>query len=157
MKRGVARLFQISVRIIKLSLLLLLSPVIILFPRSRKKILFGAWGGKQYSCNPKYLFEYMVKKGGFNCIWVGDSSLKESVNNCPGAKFTRKGSLLALWHSLTASFYVCNVNWRGDITNVPRCRRVELFYLTHGYADKNVGIKQFNGRGAVGEIGRAHV
>lgn len=150
MKWRIKRIFQVASRAIKLLLLLLFSPVVILFPRNRTKILFGAWGGKQYSCNPKYLFEHMVKIGGLDCIWIGDSSLKESVLTLPGAKFAPKGSLLALWHSLTASFYVCNVNWRGDIINMPRCRRVELFYLTHGYADKNVGIKQFNGRGVVG-------
>lgn len=141
------RLIDIICRVARLSSLVALSPLFVLIPRKRNKILFGAWHGKQYSCNPKYLFEYMASKGGFECVWIGESHLRDSVLACHGAKFTKKGSLLALFHALTASYFACNVNWREDIINFPRFRRVELFYLTHGYADKNVGVLQFSGDG----------
>lgn len=127
-------------------------PLIVLFPRNNKKILFGAWSGKQYSCNPKYLFEYMVKRGGFNCIWIGEEHLRSKVLALNGAKFARKGSFVAFWHYLTARFYVCNVQWRSDIANIPRCRRVHLLYLTHGNPDKRTGDKQFGGNGEVKQI-----
>ena len=58
-------------------------PIVTLMPRSRKKIVFGAWTGKQYGCNPKYLFEYVIRRGGFECYWIGDSSLRDKVLSVP--------------------------------------------------------------------------
>ena len=143
------RLLQIVIRATRLFAWLLVSPLIVMIPRNRRKIIFGAWGGKQFSCNPKYLFKYMSSQEDFTCIWVGDESLRHHVLAVPGGNFVRKGSVAALWHCLTAGMYVCNVNWREDIANLPRCRRVELIYTTHGYADKYVGVKQFSGKGEV--------
>ena len=142
-------------RLIWLSILvrdLLLMPLIILMPRNRRKIVFGAWGGRQYGCNPKYLFEYMVKRGGFYCVWIGDVSLKAEVMKLPGGHFAAKGSLHALWHCLTARFYAHNVQWRSDIINMPRCRRFEVLYLTHGFPDKKAGNFQYKGNGPVVDV-----
>ena len=140
-------------KIIVSSLLLLLKvlwiPIVVLMPRNRKKIVFGAWSGHQYSCNPKHLFEYTVRRGGFKCYWIGDAILEDAVLKIPSARFLRKGSLLALWHCLTARFYVCNVQWRSDVIDIPRCKRAHLFYLTHGVLDKKLGVFQYNGRGQV--------
>lgn len=143
------RLLQIIIRATGLFAWLLVSPIIILMPRNRHKIIFGAWGGRQFSCNPKYLFKYMSSQKDFTCIWIGNESLRQQVLDIPGGVFVRKGSIAALWHCLTAGVYVCNVNWREDIADLPRCGRVELVYTTHGYADKNVGVKQFAGKGEV--------
>ena len=126
---------------------IIMMPLVILMPRDHHKIVFGAWGGRQFGCNPKYLFEYMCKRGGFKCVWVGDKSLKMEVLKVPNAIFAAKGSILALWHCLTARFYAHNVQWRNDIINIPRCRRFEVLYLTHGFPDKKAGDFQYNGNG----------
>lgn len=131
---------------------LLLVPLVLLMPRNRKKIIFGAWAGHQYSCNPKHLFEYMVKRGGFDCYWIGDSQLKDSVCANPGAKFLTKGSVRAFWHCLTAKFYICNVQWKSDVIRIPTCGRVKNFYLTHGMPDKKMGGFQFNGNGLTKDV-----
>ena len=125
---------------------LLLTPVVVLMPRNRRKIVFGAWSGHQYSCNPRYLFEALCLSGKFTCVWIGDIALRDVVlSSVPGARFAAKGSLSALWHCLTARFYACNVQWRSDIIDIPRCNRVVLLYLTHGMPDK----KGYGGDGAV--------
>lgn len=142
------RLLQIFSRAARLTGFLLVSPVVVLFPRNPRKIVFGAWGGRQFSCNPKYLFQYLAPRGEFVCVWVGDEALRGEVLKTPRARFARKGSLAALWHCLTARIYAYNINWREDVIDFPRCRRVTLVYTTHGYADKNVGVKQFSGHGA---------
>lgn len=142
------RIMQILGRAGRLLGYLLISPFLILIPRNSRKIVFGAWSGKQFSCNPKYLFQYLSRQADFICVWIGEEALRDEVLKTPHVVFARKGSLLAFWHCLTARFYVYNVNWREDIINFPRCRRVELIYTTHGYADKNVGIRQFSGEGA---------
>lgn len=143
------RLLQIVFRAARLTGFLLVSPVVVLFPRNPRKIVFGAWGGRQFSCNPKYLFQYLAPRGEFVCVWVGDEALRDEVLKTPCARFARKGSLAALWHCLTARIYAYNINWREDVIDFPRCRRVDIVYLTHGYASKYVGVKQFSGHGEV--------
>lgn len=126
---------------------MLLVPFVVLMPRNRRKIVFGAWSGRQYSCNPRYLMEYVLGRGGFTCVWVGERHLRNEVLKHKGAKFAAKGSLAALWHCLTAGVYACNVQWRMDIAWIPRCRRVKLLYLTHGSPDKKTGALQLDGQG----------
>lgn len=133
----------------KLLLELILYPVMILVPRNKRKVVFGAWKGKQFACNPKYLFEYVAKRGGFKCVWVGNAELEERVKEIPGAIFARKGSLKAFWHAITAWTYVFNIMWEDDIIRFPRYGRVNLIYTTHGYCDKKVGRLQLTGNGAL--------
>lgn len=126
---------------------ILLLPLVYFMPRNKKKILFGAWSGHSYSCNPKYLFEYVVRRGGFNCVWIGDEELRKDVLSLEGAKFARKGSFLAFWHFITAKFLAFNVYWGDEFLRLPLCRRAVLLYLSHGYPDKKMGERQFNGDG----------
>lgn len=113
-------------------------PLVLLIPRKHNKIVFGAWGGRQYGCNPKYLFEYVIQKGGFECYWIGEASIGEHIMTLPGARFVEKGSFAAFLHCLTAKVYVYNVSWRLDILDFPTCGRVGKIYTTHGYPDKKV-------------------
>lgn len=124
-----------------------LIPLIRFIPRQKNKIVFGAWSGKQYGCNPKYLFEYMVKRGSFDCIWIGDKALRDQVLALSGAKFSARGSLAAFWHYITASFQVSNVNCYDDILWLPTCGRSTIVYTSHGYPDKKAE-NQFTGNGA---------
>lgn len=124
-----------------------LMPLIFLCPRRKNKVLFGSWGGKQFSCNPRYLFEYCCRRGGLNCVWIGEEYLRKEVTSVPGARFARRGSLAAFYHFMTARFFVHNVQWRDDLLNIPRCKRALLIYLTHGYPDKKTGSLQLNGSG----------
>ncbi len=126
---------------------ILLMPLVVLMPRNRRKIVFGAWGGKQFGCNPKYLFEYVLERGGFKCVWIGDKALREDVLKVPGAIFATKGSFAAFWHCMTAGFQASNVQWRSDIINLPNCRRAVMLYLTHGFPDKKSGDAQYGDTG----------
>lgn len=125
---------------------ILLIPLIYFIPRNRRKLVFGAWSGKQYSCNPKYLFEYIVKRGGFECIWIGEKELRVQVLSVPGAKFAKEGSFIAFWHYITAKFQVSNVNCYDDILCLPTCGRSIIVYTSHGYPDKKAK-NQLTGNG----------
>jgi len=124
-----------------------LIPLAILLPRNRKKIVFGAWFGKTFSCSPKYMMEYFARRGGFQCVWIGGKHLKEEVEKIPNVTFAAKGSAAALWHMLTARFYVYNVCWWTDLMRVPRCGKATLIFTSHGVPTKFFGVKQFNGNG----------
>lgn len=128
---------------------LLLMPLAILMPRNPKKIIFGAWDGKAFQCNPKYLMLYFAKRGGCECYWFGEELLRKEVEAIDGVRFVRKGSLLSYYHALTAGFYASNVNWKDDVLWVPTCGKVTILYTSHGYPDKRMGERQFGGNGAV--------
>lgn len=120
-----------------------------LFPRDSKKILFGAWGGHQFSDNPKYFLLYVLVHTDARCVWVGDEYLRGQIAQLGmtnRVRFVRKGSLLALWHFLTVGGgLVFNINWRWDICDFPLPRKVPLLNLWHGIPFKRVGEGQLSG------------
>ena len=125
---------------------MLFAPIGILWPRSRKKVVFGAWLGEQFSDNPKYFLRYLLDSTDFDCYWVGGAHLKDDVQ-AYGAKFVRKGSLLAFWHVLTAKWLVCNIHWDGDIGRIPTYSRSVCLNLWHGTSLKKIGVEQYDGEG----------
>lgn len=117
-----------------------------LFPRNRRKVLFGAWGGRQYSDNPKYFLLHVLEQTDLCCVWIGEEYLRGAVEALRYGKrlrFVRKGSPAALWHFLTAGIFVFNINWRSDICNLPLSGRVLLLNLWHGIPFKKVGERQY--------------
>ena len=45
-----------------------------IFPLSRKRIVFESHKGQSYSCNPKYIYRYLLeKKLDYQCIWFVDN------------------------------------------------------------------------------------
>ena len=59
------------VKIAALYIIRIILRVFWIFPIDKKKVLFCSYGGKQYACNPKYIFEYMVERyyNVFTYIW----------------------------------------------------------------------------------------
>ena len=130
---------------------LLLMPIVCLMPRNPKKMLFGAWDGRQFSDNPKYfLLEVLKKRPDLRCYWIGESIIQSRVAEVQGVKFVRKDSFRAMWHMLTAKYYVCNINWREELGWVPTYGRVEILNLWHGIPYKRIGNRQLDGKGGHG-------
>lgn len=136
---------------------ILLWPLLTMLPRNRRKIVFGAWKGLQFSDNPKYFMLYLLSNTNMKCYWVGDESLRTQVEAVPGAVFLRKGSCIALWHFLTARYLVCNVAFHEDISSAQMCGRVCRINLWHGTPLKKIGDAQLNGAGSVNNNVRAGV
>ena len=123
---------------------ILLWPLVVVFPRNQRKMLFGAWTGRNFSCNPKYFLLYILQHHpDVYCVWVGKEEIRALVEKIHGVKFVRKGSLKAFWHYLTAKFFVCNINWRGDIINLPIFKKVTVINLFHGIPYKKIGNQQY--------------
>ena len=141
-------------RLLWLSMLLrdiVIAPIVFCMPRNSYKILFGAWSGRQFSDNPKYfLLELLSQKQGLKCYWIGDEPIREYVEKTPGVNFISKGSWSAMWHMLTAKYYVCNINWREELGWMPTYGRVEILNLWHGIPYKRIGNRQLDGRGGRG-------
>lgn len=110
-----------------------------LFPRSRTKIVFGAWNGNSYSDNPKFLFEFFFRHSEFQIVWIGRDSVRAAMPPLPGhAKFATRHSPLGLWHALTAKTWVFSHS-PNDIALVAIWGNSLQIDTCHGVALKQVG------------------
>lgn len=112
-----------------------------LSPRSCRKIVFGAWDGKSYSDNPKFLFEYLFDHPEWKIVWIGCKEEKESLPPLPAhASFAVRHTLKGLWHALTAKTWVFS-HCPNDIALVAIYGRALLIDTCHGVALKKVGLQ----------------
>ena len=110
-----------------------------LFPRSRQKIVFGAWDGNSYSDNPKFLFEFFFAHPEFRIVWIGNKTVRSTLPPLPPrASFAVRHSLLGLWHAFTAKTWVFSHS-TNDIALVAIWGRALLLNTCHGVALKQVG------------------
>ena len=127
---------------------ILLMPIALVFPRNRKKIVFGAWFGRQFAGNSKYLLKYILDRGGYTCIWVGDELIRGIVEtNEPRVRFVRKDSWLAWWHLFTAKIIVNNINLEEDFGRFPHYQRALILNTDHGVVNKRCGVTALQGNG----------
>lgn len=65
-------------KIIVIFLLRILLRLLDIFPIKKNRILFSSFEGKNYGCNPKYIFEYMYDKYGvlYEYIWCLNNACK---------------------------------------------------------------------------------
>lgn len=112
-----------------------------LFPRARKKIVFGAWTGNSYSDNPKFFFEYLFDYPEYQIVWIGNRSVRNTLPELPKhASFAVRHSLLGVWHALTAKTWVFSHS-TNDIALVAIWGKALLFDTSHGIALKKVGAQ----------------
>lgn len=95
------------IRLIKYCISIILSYIL---PTNNKRIIFWASQGKSYSCNPKYLSEYIQQHPdrGYDIYWafLGEYNSKEHKN------YLTIGSLKYLWILNTSKFIVTNQRTR---------------------------------------------
>lgn len=78
-------------------------------PINKKRIVFESYWGNKYSCNPRYLYEYIDKNHKeYECIWVFKDESTEISGN---GKKVRLGSLEYFYYMATSKFFVNNVNF----------------------------------------------
>lgn len=100
-------------------------------PVKKKQILFSAYEGMAYTCNPKYIFESLMEvgDGSFNCIWcLNDKNcLPEKYRNC--VKIVRFLSPQHIYYLMTSGIIISNV---GIEPIIPK-RKSQIFINTwHG-------------------------
>lgn len=111
------------------------------FPRNRRKALFGAWLGKRFSDNPKYLLLYLARSGSdLQLVWIGEEPVRASIPASLPVRFVRRGSWRAAWEQLTAGscFVTHGFTDLGSFNLTRGARRV---YLGHGLAIKHMGAR----------------
>jgi CDP-glycerol glycerophosphotransferase len=78
------------------------------FPVVNNRIIFFSYGGKQYSCNPKYIYEYLYQKHGnkFQYVWVFNKNVLVKDNfDCI---VVRKNSIKYFIYIMTSKIIIDN-------------------------------------------------
>lgn len=80
------------------------------FPVKHNRIIFMSYDGKQYSCNPKYIFEYLKKNYGnrFEYIWVFNNVKKYESLEDEDVKIVKNHTFAFLYNILTSKIIVSN-------------------------------------------------
>ena len=81
-----------------------------IFKINHKRVLFVAYEGRQYSCNPKYIFEYLYNsyKKDYELVWCLNDrdSLPKQFEN---VKIVKHYSLLYFYYALTSKYFISNL------------------------------------------------
>jgi CDP-glycerol glycerophosphotransferase len=101
-----------------------------LFPVKKNRIFFISYEGKQYSCNPKYIFEYLYKRyeDKYDYVWCIDES-SIFPKNYQNTKLVKKRSLLYTFYVVTSKIYISNV---GISIYIPRRKGQIIINTWHG-------------------------
>jgi CDP-glycerol glycerophosphotransferase len=97
------------VKFVLMIFLRLLLRVFYFFPITQNKVLFSCHRGKEFSCNPKYIFNYLqeVYGGEFHYIWEIREVGKVIVNH-RNVNFFKASSLMYFYYYLTAKIVITN-------------------------------------------------
>ena len=110
-------------------------------PRNRRKAVFGAWLGKRFSDNPKYLLLYLARtESDLDLVWIAEECVRSSLPPGLPVRFIRKDSWSATWTLLTAG--TCYVTHGfNDVGSFNLLRGACRVYLGHGLAIKHMGSR----------------
>lgn len=116
-------------KIVTIFFLRILLRAFYVFPVKKNRILFSSFEGKNYGCNPKYIYEYMYKHWGdsYEYVWcLNDSSSLPLEYKATCVRFL---SMSHLYYLLTSKAIISNM---GIEPMFPK-RKKQLFINTwHG-------------------------
>ncbi|CAI6326373.1 CDP-glycerol glycerophosphotransferase family protein [Bacillus subtilis] len=81
-----------------------------LLPRNNKLILFESYSGKQFSCNPRAIYEYLQEnkdRYDYKLIWSIDKRYMSALEGVDVA-YIKRFSLKWLWYMATAKYWITN-------------------------------------------------
>jgi CDP-glycerol glycerophosphotransferase len=111
--------------------------VFYIFPVINNRIIFISYSGKQYSCNPKYIYEYLYKKykDSLQYIWVLNKKA-ETDKDTPFV-IVKPNSLRYFLYILTAKIVISNFDMKLYIPLRPEQKLINTWH--GGGAYKKVG------------------
>jgi CDP-glycerol glycerophosphotransferase len=124
-------------------------------PRRRSRVVFGAWLGRRYADNSRYLFEYLCRqRPDLDLRWIGGVNELAQIPGDLQRHFVRRGSLSALWSLLTAGRAYISHGY-GDLARYNLCRGAVVTYLGHGLTIKRMGAAPRPESGLAGLVRKA--
>lgn len=116
--------------------------VIYIFPIKNNRIVFNSYSGRQYSCNPKYITEYLMchYPNKYDIIWAFRDIKKFSYLKERGVKIVKYSSLKRFYYEATAKISINNI---GSFSWFPVRENQEHINTWHGgYHIKKVGLQE---------------
>ncbi|KYG30880.1 CDP-glycerol glycerophosphotransferase family protein [Alkalihalobacillus trypoxylicola] len=101
-----------------------------LLPVKKKTILFESFSGKQYSCNPKAIYEYMKEQGYSNdMIWSANGNIAKEFekNNIP---YVKRFSLQWFLFAPRAQYWITNSRMPSWIPKPKHTKYVQTWHGT---------------------------
>lgn len=88
-----------------------------IFPVKKNRILFVCHNGGQYSCNPKYIFEWLKAENNseYELIWAFNDVEKFKEFFDSKVILVRYRSLKYYYYKATSKITICNVNGSGEV------------------------------------------
>ena len=128
-----------TIKILKIYLSRFLLSFFHIFPINKKRILFIAFSGKNYTCNPKYIYQEILKHNfDYEYIWVLNNK-NEKPENC---KIVPYLSLRFYYYFFTSKMIVTNYSISSKL---PVRKKQILFNTWHGGgAYKKVGVTKIS-------------
>lgn len=95
-------------------------------------IAFGSWLGKNYTDNPRYLFEYLIQLDkGYKLIWIGELDIKDQIPKNDNVIFCRIHSIKSIYYIMKSKYVVFCQDIR-DLYPVNFYNKTIKIYLDHG-------------------------
>ena len=117
-------------QIIKKTVIIIYYVFLKVLPINNKVIFFESNVGRNYSSNPKYVYEEMVKKEldrEFKCIW----SLEDTTINIPGnAIKVKRARLKYLYYLAIAKIWICDTRQPEFLIKRPETTYIQLWHGT---------------------------
>lgn len=122
-----------------LNILAKIFKVFSLFPPKKNLIIFESFHGKQYSDNPRAIYEYLVKnrKNTYKMYWSVDKNYIHVFSNRKEVKYVKKFSIKWFYLCARAEFWV--VNTRLPLW-VPKPKHTTYVQTWHGTPLKRLGV-----------------
>lgn len=102
-----------------------------IFPINKNKVFFSSFEGKSVSCNPKYVYEELVKKNKYKCVWEHNKKLND-------IKTVKHNSLKYIYTVMTSKYIFTN----NGISSAFPLRK------------KQVCVNTWHGSGAYKKVGK---
>ena len=103
------------------------------------RILFIAFNGKQYSCNPKYITEYLLEnsKQNYEIIWVLNRPKKDFPKNIKTVKFM---DFKYIYYYFTSKIIVTNIGFKSFLKKPKNQIRIETWHGGGAYKKVNLDV-----------------
>ena len=114
--------------------------VLNIFPIKRNRIVFYSFNGKQYSCNPRRISEYLAKdkNNDYQLIWAFKQPEKFRDLLPEGVKAVRYRSLKYYYYAKTSKIVIFNVQGYGELARRKNQTFIQTWHASNGY--KKVGV-----------------
>lgn len=118
------------INIIIKKILLFALKILYIFPVKNNRVVFISYNGKQFSCNPKYIFEYLSSQHDniLECVWIFDD-IAGNMFSDNKIKVVRNNSLRFFYYMLTSKIIVSN---SGIASYIPVRKKQYYIETWHG-------------------------